>query len=212
MSGDGFRDRIDAGQRLGDALGRFKGRAGLLVLGLPRGGVPVAAEVARKLAAPLDVMLVRKLGAPGQPELAVGAIASGGVTVLNQDVVDAFGLGQQAVEDIAGAEARELQRRERIYRGDRPALDLHGRTVIVVDDGLATGASMRAAARAVRALGAEHVVIAVPVGAAETCESLKSEADEVVCLATPEPFQAVGLWYRHFEQISDREVIDLLAD
>jgi putative phosphoribosyl transferase len=207
-----FEDRVDAGRLLAAALApRFGGRGGVLVLALPRGGVPVGYEVARALGAPLDVFLVRKLGAPGHEELAMGAIASGGVRVLNRAVIEALGVPQGAIEEAAEREARELERRERAYRGDRPHPDVRGRTVLLVDDGLATGSTMMAAAAALRRMDPAAVVVAVPVGAAETCEALRGRADEVVCLRTPEPFRAVGLWYRDFDQTTDDEVRGLLA-
>ncbi len=177
-----FRDRADAGRRLATRLEHLRDEPDLLVLGLPRGGVPVAAEVARALGAPLDVFLVRKLGVPAHPELALGAIASGGVVVLNDDVVQAYGIRDDLIRAVAERESVELQRREDAYRGSRPPHDLTGRTVVLVDDGLATGASMRAAASAVRALEPRRLVIAVPVGAASTCDDLRSDADEVILL------------------------------
>ncbi len=206
-----FRDRSQAGQALGAALDADAGRPGLLVLALPRGGVPVGYEVARALAAPLDVFLVRKLGVPGHDELAMGALASGGVRVVNDDVVEMLGIPETILDAVAERERVELQRRERAYRDDRPPPQVRGRTVILVDDGLATGSTMRAAARAVRALGPASVTVAVPVAAAEICQQLRREVDRVVCLATPEPFQAVGLWYADFSETSDAEVRQLLA-
>jgi predicted phosphoribosyltransferase len=181
------------------------------VLGLPRGGLPVAYEVAESLNAPLDVFLVRKLGVPGQEELAMGAIASGGVLVVNRAVVDHLRITAAQVEAVARSEAEVLAERERTYRGDRPPLDVTGATVILVDDGLATGASMRAAAAAVRRLGPDHLVVAVPVAAAETCQAMEDEADEVVCSLTPSTFHAVGLWYEDFSQVGDDQVAELLA-
>lgn len=206
-----FDDRADAGRRLATRLEHLRNQPGLLVLGLPRGGVPVAAEVARALDAPLDVFLVRKLGVPAHPELALGAIATGGVVVLNDDVVSAYGIPDELIHAVAEREKVELERREHAYRRGRPPLDLVGRTIILVDDGLATGASMRAAASAVRALGPRRLVIAVPVGAPSTCGDLRSEADEVVCYAQPEPFQAVGQWYLDFSQTTDSDVMELLS-
>jgi len=205
-----FRDRIEAGQVLASHLSHYADRDDVLVLGLPRGGVPVAFEVARALHAPLDVFVVRKLGLPGHPELAVGAIASGGVRVLNDEVVRAFDLPPELIDAVAEREERELERRERAYRGDRPRLDVQGRTVILVDDGLATGSSMRAAVEALRSQHPARLVVAVPVGARDTCQELKCEADEAVCAHTPEPFRAVGLWYDDFSQTSDAEVRQLL--
>jgi putative phosphoribosyl transferase len=182
-----------------------------VVLGLPRGGLPVAFEVAESLGAPLDIFLVRKLGVPGQEELAMGAIASGGVRVINRTVVNHLRITPAQIEAVARAEAEVLAERERIYRGGRPPLDLAGASVILVDDGLATGASMRAAAGAVRLLEPEDLVIAVPVAAAETCDAMQEVADEVVCGLTPDTFHAVGLWYENFDQVGDDEVTDLLA-
>jgi putative phosphoribosyl transferase len=210
-SGERFRDRLDAGQVLAGLLGEYAGDPSVIVLGLPRGGVPVAYEVARALGAPLDVFLVRKLGVPGHEELAMGAIASGGVRVLNRSVIDHLRITSDQVEEVASQEGRVLAHREREYRGDRPPAELAGRTVVLVDDGLATGASMRAAVAAVRNQGAGRIVVAVPVAARETCEALESEADEVVCAVTPQPFYAVGLWYDDFSQTTDEEVGMLLA-
>ncbi len=205
-----LRDRSEAGQILAERVTVYAGRPDVIVLALPRGGVPVGYEVARALKVPLDVFVVRKLGTPGQPELAMGAIASGGVRVLNRDVVDAMGIPNWSIEEVAAEEEKELQRRERQYRGDRAMLDVTGRIVILVDDGLATGSSMRAAAAALRQMGAARIVVAVPVAAAATCESLRQEVDEVICASTPEPFFAVGQWYRDFTQTSDEEVRLLL--
>jgi putative phosphoribosyl transferase len=205
-----YRDRADAGRELAKKLAEYRDRDDVIVLALPRGGVPVAYEVASALRAPLDVFVVRKLGTPGQPELAMGAIAPGGVRVLNHDVVEALGVPEYMIEEVARAEAEELQRRERLYRGARPPLEVLGKTVIVVDDGLATGSTMRAAAAALKQKGAKKTVVAVPVAAAASCESLRSEVDELVCGATPEPFWAVGQWYRNFGQTSDEEVRALL--
>jgi putative phosphoribosyl transferase len=210
MTHDVFRDRSEAGRVLARLLKPYADQPGLIVLALPRGGVPVAFEVARALHAPLDVFVVRKLGVPGHEEYAMGAIASGGVRVLNDDVVDYLGIHEDAVEDVARAEQAELQRRERLYRGDRPAPPVEGRTVILVDDGLATGSTMRAAVRALRLQSPARLVVAVPVAAEDTCVALRSEADEVVCARTPEPFRAVGLWYDDFSQTGDDEVRDLL--
>jgi putative phosphoribosyl transferase len=206
-----FANRIEAGRALADRLQPFAGRDDVVVLGLPRGGVPVAAEVARALAAPLDVLLVRKLGAPGQPELAIGAIAEGGVRLVNEDVLRSLGLGLDAIDRVIAAEEPELERRLRAYRGDRPAVAVAGRTVIVVDDGLATGASMDAACRAVVARGVARLVVAVPVAAREACDRLRAVAHEVVAVATPSPFWAVGAWYSDFHQTTDEQVVDALA-
>jgi putative phosphoribosyl transferase len=207
-----FQDRFEAGRVLAERLNHYRDRADVVVLGLPRGGVPVAFEVAKALHAPLDVFLVRKLGVPGHEELAMGAIASGGVRVLNDEVVTGLKIPERAIEAVAAEEGRELARRERQYRCDRPRLDLQNRVVIVIDDGLATGATMRAAARALRSQHPKAVVVAVPVGATSTCEDFRSEADEVVCAFTPADFHAVGLWYEDFLQTSDSEVNALLDE
>lgn len=205
-----FQDRFDAGRHLAAALASYTGRPDLLVLALPRGGVPVGYEVARALHAPLDVMLVRKLGVPGHEELAMGAIASGGVRVISDDVVRAWGIPDRAIATTAAYEEHELERRERAYRGDRAAPDISGHTVILVDDGLATGSTMRAAVAALKVQSPDRLVVAVPVAAAETCESLRRIVDEVVCAYTPEPFLAVGQWYQDFSQFTDGEVRELL--
>jgi predicted phosphoribosyltransferase len=210
MSHARFRDRYEAGRRLAAALSAYAGRPNLLVLALPRGGVPVGYEVARALPAPLDVMLVRKLGVPGHEELAMGAIASGGIRVLSEDVVAAFNIPDRVIATIAANEEEELRRRERAYREDRPPVEVRGRTVILVDDGLATGASMRAAAEALRVQHPERLIVAVPVAPPETCASLRQLADDVVCALAPETFLAVGNWYDDFSQTSDEEVRDLL--
>jgi predicted phosphoribosyltransferase len=206
-----FADRHDAGKRLAERLTQYAGRDDVVVLGLPRGGVPVAYEVARALSAPLDVFLVRKLGVPGHEELAMGAIASGGVRVLNDDVLTATRVPPGAVDAAAARELERLQDQERAYRGDRPPLDVRDRVAILVDDGLATGASMRAAVEALRGHGAGAIVAAVPTAPAETCEALRREVDEIVCPQTPDPFMAVGLWYRDFTPVSDAEVAELLG-
>jgi putative phosphoribosyl transferase len=208
-----FHNRIDAGQLLGRALGEhLRDHSGLIVLALPRGGVPVGYEVARSLRVPLDVFIVRKLGVPGQEELAMGAIASGGVRVINEDVLRHVPVSKNAIEAVAARELVELERRERIYRGSKPPLDVSGRTVVVVDDGLATGSTMRAAVRALRKMDAEAIIVAVPVGAREACEDLRREVDDIVCLRMPEPFEAVGLWYEDFTQTTDEEVHALLGE
>jgi putative phosphoribosyl transferase len=207
-----FADRVTAGRQLALALERYRDCPSLYVLALPRGGVPVAAEVARHLGAELDLMIVRKLGLPGQPELAMGAIASGGARVLNEDVVGLARVSDEQLRTVTEQETRELQRRERDYRGHRPWPALEGATVILVDDGLATGATMRAALAAVRQYQPSEVVVAIPVAPPDTVEFLRGVADDVVCLATPEPFHAVGLWYRKFGQVSDREVRETLLD
>jgi putative phosphoribosyl transferase len=206
-----FADRIEAGRALGAALAGYAGRADVVVLGLPRGGVPVAAEVARAIGAPLDVLLVRKLGAPNQPELAVGAIAEDGVTLVNDDILASLGLDRRAIEHAIAVERPELERRLGAYRGGRPAVDVAGHTAIVVDDGLATGASMEAACRALAARGVARLVVAVPVAAPDACQRLRAFADEVVAVVTPMPFWAVGAWYGDFRQITDEEVVETLA-
>ncbi|WJW76565.1 phosphoribosyltransferase [Thiohalobacter sp. IOR34] len=205
-------DRRAAGQALAEALQGYRGRKDLIVLALPRGGVPVAAEIADALQAPLDLMLVRKLGVPGYPELAMGAIASGGVQVMNDSVLRGSGIGPEAIQAVVEAERRELVRRERAYRGDRPWPKLEGRCVILVDDGLATGATMRAAVDAVHVQRPARIVVAVPVAPPDTVRMLQRKVDEVVCLFQPEPFMAIGQWYVDFSQVSDSEVEALLAE
>ena len=205
-----FENRADAGRRLAEQLVGYVGEPDVLVLGLPRGGVPVAYEVAAALEAPLDVFVVRKLGVPGHEELAMGAIATGGVRVLNEEVVRGLGIGDEVLDAVAAREAEELARREALYRGDRPPPEVDGKVVILVDDGLATGSTMRAAVAALRQQGPSRIVVAVPVAAAQTCDVLAREADDVVCALTPEPFYAVGLWYADFSQTSDDEVHELL--
>lgn len=205
-----FADRRQAGKKLANQLASYANRSDVLVLALPRGGVPVAFEVARALRAPLDVFLVRKLGVPGHEELAMGAIATGGVRVLNEDVTSQMQISSSAIDEVAGREEQELKRRERLYRGERAAPSAQGRTVILIDDGLATGSTMRAAATALRKMQPSKIIVGVPVAAAETCADLRNEVDEVVCGATPEPFIAVGAWYSDFEQTSDEEVRELL--
>lgn len=206
-----FRDRRDAGRYLAEKLRAYADEPDVLVLALPRGGVPVAFEVARRLHAPLDLFLVRKLGVPGQEELAMGAIATGGVYVVNDEVVRALDIPDEVFEAVAVREQRELARREHAYRGARPLPEIRGRTVILVDDGLATGSSMRAAIAALRRRQPARIVVAVPVAAASTCAELAHEVDDLVCAITPEPFQAVGLWYQDFSQTTDEEIRDLLA-
>lgn len=204
-----FKDRCDAGRLLAKALEAWRGRPGLLVLGLPRGGVPVAWEVAHALGAPLDVLVVRKLGYPGQEEFAMGAIASGGVRYLDESTL-AWPVAAAEIEAVVAREQAELVRRERLYRGERPPLRLEGRVLLLIDDGLATGATMHAAAMAVRAGRPQRIVVAVPVASREALQSVGTVADEVVCLRTPEHFHAVGLWYQDFGQTSDEEVCRLL--
>jgi putative phosphoribosyl transferase len=206
-----FRDRQAAGRELGRQLGKLGLTGELLVLGLPRGGVPVACEVARELDAPVDVLVVRKLGAPFNPELAVGAIAFGGVTIYNGDLLMALGLTEESLEPIRARELAELQRRERVYRGDSPSPDLAGKTVILVDDGVATGATMSAAVLAARKLGPRRIIVAVPASARDSKVRLEEVADRVVALAVPEPYYGVGAWYEHFPQLTDHEVLGWLA-
>jgi putative phosphoribosyl transferase len=207
-----FADRREAGKELASRLRKYGGRGDTVVLALPRGGVPVAYEIAEALDAPLDIFVVRKLGMPGHPEYAMGAIASGGIRVISDDVIRWYGISPAAIEAVAREELAELERREREYRRGRPLVDLRGRTAILVDDGLATGSTMRAAVQAVRALAPARVVVAVPVGAPSTCDEFQDITDETVCARTPEPFSAVGLWYRDFSQTSDEEVRQLLED
>ena len=206
-----FPNRAEAGRQLAEKLESYIGRDNVIVLGLPRGGVPVAYEVAKRLRAPLDVFIVRKLGVPGFEELAAGAIASGGVRVLNEDAVRAIPYASEAIEAVTAKETSELQRREQIYREGRPAPELRDKVVILVDDGVATGATMRAAVKALRQRSAAEIIVAVPVGPPDTCEELAREADEAICLRTPPFFQAVGQYYDDFSQTSDDDVRDLLA-
>src|SRR5207253_115720 len=206
-----FPDRIEAGRLLAEELEKYADRDDVIVLGLPRGGVPVANEVAKHLHAPLDVFIVRKLGVPGFEELAAGAIASGGVRVLNEDVMRAIPHADEAINAITARETAELERREQIYREGRPPPELRDRIVILVDDGLATGATMRAAVKALRERGAAKIVVAVPVGPPDTCHELEGRADETICLSTPEFFQAVGQYYEDFSQTSDEDVRELLS-
>jgi putative phosphoribosyl transferase len=206
-----FRDRSEAGRHLAERLRAYSGRDDVIVLALPRGGVPLGYEVAKALGAPLDVFVVRKVGVPGYEELAMGAIASGGVLVLDEGLLRTLGIGRAALERAIADEVQELQRREVAYRGDRDPPRLEGKTVILVDDGLATGSTMRAAAHAVRQLNPARIVVAVPVAAAETCNEIRNDVDEIVCDLTPTPFHAVGLWYEDFSQTTDDEVRELLA-
>jgi putative phosphoribosyl transferase len=205
-----YADRRAAGRALADELIQYAGRDDVVVLALPRGGVPVAYEVAQALGAPLDVFIVRKLGVPGREELAMGAIASGGVRVLNRDIVRGLAISDRTIDQVAETERRELQRRERLYRGDRDRVPIEGRVAILVDDGLATGASMRAAVQAAEAQNPAEIVVAVPVASRETCAEFERLVDAVVCAATPQPFMGVGLWYADFSQTTDEEVRELL--
>jgi len=205
-----FRDRKQAGQLLAKRLRAYADRPDILVLALPRGGVPVAYEIARALHVPLDVFLVRKLGVPGQEELAMGAIASGGVRVINDEVVRALRIPQHVIDSVAAKEVRELARREQLYREGRPAPDVRGRTVILADDGLATGSTVRAAVAALRLQQPKRIVVAVPIAAEPTDAELRSQVDELICLAVPEPFYSVGFWYEDFSQTNDEEIRELL--
>jgi erythromycin esterase-like protein/predicted phosphoribosyltransferase len=211
MEPERFRNRREAGRLLAQKLSAYANRPDVLVLALPRGGVPVAYEVARALRAPLDVFVVRKLGIPGYEELAMGAVATGGVRVLNDQIIQRLRIPKYLIDEVAAREEQELARRERLYRGGRPPLDVRGRTVILVDDGLATGATMRAAVMALRQLQPARIIVAIPTGSPDTCEELRAEVDEVVCAITPEPFLAVGHWYEDFSQTTDEEVRNLLA-
>jgi len=206
-----FRDRTDAGRKLAQKLLDYADRPDVIVLGLPRGGVPVAFEVAQALHAPLDIFLVRKLGVPGHEELAMGAIASGGIRVLNQEVVKLLRIPDAVIDAVAQWEEQELERRARIYRDNRPPVDVRGRTVLLVDDGLATGASMAAAIAALQAQALVQIIVAVPVAAPETCAAFKEQVDRIVCAETPDPFYGVGLWYADFSPTSDEAVRELLA-
>lgn len=205
-----YRDRSEAGQVLATMLKHYADRQDVLVLALPRGGVPVAYEVAKALHAPLDVFLVRKLGVPGHEELAMGAIATGGVRVINQEVVRMLHIPDEVIDAVTAREQQELRRREHLYRDDLPPPHVQGRTVILIDDGLATGSTMRAAVAALRQQHPARIVVAVPVAAPSTCSELQAEVDEIICAYTPEPFYGVGFWYEDFSQISDKEVHDLL--
>ena len=210
MSPQLFRNRSEAGRLLAAKLAKYSDKPDVIVLALPRGGVPVGYEVAHALHAPLGVFVVRKLGIPGHEELAMGAVATGGVRVLNDQVVQGLGIPDYVIAAVADWELQEVQRRERLYRGNRPPPDVRGKTVILVDDGLATGSTMLAAVQALRKLGPARIVVAVPVASGDTCQLLEEHVDEVVCAATPEPFYAVGLWYRDFSQTTDEEVRELL--
>jgi putative phosphoribosyl transferase len=205
-----YRNRAEAGVRLAENLLHYKDQPNVLVLALPRGGVPVAYEVALRLHAPLEVFVVRKLGMPGQEEMAIGAIASGGIRVVNDEIIHQSDFREDIIEAVARRENKELERRERLYRNGRPAPQVHNRIVILVDDGLATGSSMRVAAMALRRMEPAKIIAAVPVGARDTCGEIQRHVEEVVCGATPEPFLAVGCWYADFSQTTDREVRELL--
>ncbi|HMC65690.1 MAG TPA: phosphoribosyltransferase [Gemmataceae bacterium] len=205
-----FPDRTAAGQQLAEQLTDYADRSDVLVLALPRGGVPVGFEIAKALRTPLDVFLVRKLGVPGHRELAMGAIATGGIRVINEDVVQTLAIPDDTIDLVAAEEQQELDRRQQLYRGDRPPPAIAGRIIILVDDGLATGSTMRAAIAAVRQQKPARIVVAVPVGAAASVEELQAEVDELVCILTPEPFHAVGAWYRDFSQVTDDEIRELL--
>jgi len=206
-----YRDRVDAGKQLAKRLTDFADRDDVLVLALPRGGVPVAYEVAKALRVPMDIFLVRKLGVPGHEELAMGAISTGGVRVLNDDIVSYLGIPGEVIDAVAAEELKELERRELAYRGDRPEPDVRGKTVILIDDGLATGSTMRAAAAALRQQNPTRIIVAVPVSAPQTCDEYRMGVDEIICARTPEPFFGVGMWYEDFSQTTDDEVRDLLG-
>ena len=212
VSVEPFRDRVEAGQQLAEALAAYRDRDDVIVLALPRGGVPIASEISRCLHVPFDVFVVRKLGVPGHEELAMGAIATGGMRLVNDEVVVPLGIPANVIDSVARSEQIELERREQLYRGSRAPIGLAGKTVILVDDGLATGSTMRAAVMAVRQQQPARVIVAVPVGAPQTCGVLSREADDVVCLRMPDPFVAVGLWYRDFTPTSDQEVRALLGE
>jgi putative phosphoribosyl transferase len=207
-----FKDRRDAGRKLAQKLAAYAGQSNVLILALPRGGVPVAYEVALAINAPLDIFLVRKLGLPGREELAIGAIASGGIRVLNKDIIRMLSIPEEVINFVVKRELQELQRREKLYRGDRPFPEVRDRTVVLIDDGLATGASMRAAITGLRAQGPARIVVAVPAAAPDVCHAFQSEVDEIVCAVTPEPFYGVGRWYEDFSQVTDEEVRILLEE
>jgi predicted phosphoribosyltransferase len=206
----GYKNRSDAGKRLAAKLQIYARRPDVVVLGLPRGGIPVAFEVARELQLPLDVFVVRKMGVPGHEELAMGAIASGGIRVLNEDVVRSLNISRETIESVEKTQSEELKRREQLYRGNRPGLDVRDLTILLVDDGLATGATMRAAVQALRRQKPVSIIVAVPAAAPEACEELGEEADDIVCAITPDPFFSVGSWYQDFSQTTDEEVSQLL--
>jgi len=205
-----FKDRADAGKKLAKELSKYANRSDVLILALPRGGVPVAFEVAKELNVEMDIFIVRKLGVPGNEELAMGAIASDNIRVLNEDVVSSFQISEKTIDIVAVREIRELERRESAYRGKRPKPEIKGKTVILIDDGLATGATMRAAVAALKTKNPAKIVVAVPTAAADTCMFFKEKVDEIICVATPEPFYGVGAWYDDFSQTTDKEVCDLL--
>jgi predicted phosphoribosyltransferase len=205
-----FKNRMDAGRKLAGELSEYANRRDVILLALPRGGVPVAYEIAKQLNVPMDIFLVRKLGVPGNKELAMGAIASEDTRVLNQDIIRSFGISDRTISKVAADERGELQRRERLYRGDRKRPEIKGRTVILIDDGLATGATMLAAVKALRSKTPSKIVIAVPVASLDTCRTFEREVDDIICGATPEPFYGVGAWYEDFRQVSDEEVCDML--
>jgi putative phosphoribosyl transferase len=205
-----FKNRSEAGQLLAGALDHYRDRPDTLVLALPRGGVPVGYEIAKTLHLPLDVFIVRKLGVPGEEELAMGAIASGGVRSLNKSVIEQLGIPESIIDSVSDREARELERRELLYRGDKPPINVSNRVVILVDDGLATGSTMKAAVAALRRQNPSRIVVAVPTAPPDACDEIRPNADELVCAVTPEPFFSVGLWYEHFDQTSDAEVTELL--
>jgi putative phosphoribosyl transferase len=206
-----YRNRADAGRALAELLADYKKRSDVVVMALPRGGVPVAYEVAQSLGAPLDVFLVRKLGVPGMEELALGAVAAGGLEVINEHVVKQLGISRSVIDEIVAREQDELERRERDYRADRPPPEVRGKTVLLIDDGLATGATMRVAARALRRMQPAELLIAVPIGAPQTCASFRNEADRIICARMPDPCVAVGYGYDDFSQTPDEEVRSLLA-
>jgi putative phosphoribosyl transferase len=207
-----FRDRRDAGRKLARKLPHYANRSDVIVLALPRGGVPVAYEVALALNVPLDIFIVRKLGLPGQEEFAISAIASGGIRVLNEEIIRELQIPDATIDRVAQRELQELQRREHLYRGDRPAPEVHDRIVILIDDGLATGASMRAAVAGLHTQYPKRIIVAVPTAAPETCEALQNEVDEIICAITPRPFLGVGRWYEDFSQITDEGVRLFLKD
>ncbi|MDM9381352.1 phosphoribosyltransferase [Chlorogloeopsis sp. ULAP01] len=206
-----FHDRAEAGKMLARRLAAYANRPDVLVVALPRGGVPVAFEVAEALHAPLDICIVRKLGVPHHKELAMGAIAAGGIRVLNYDVISWLGISSKTIDEVATKELRELQRRDHVYRGERPPLDVRNRIVILLDDGIATGSTIRAAIAILRQQHPQRIVVAVPVAPLATCQELQTEVEEIVCLSTPEPLYAIGLWYENFSQTTDEEVRELLA-